>query len=47
MNCAAPDPGDMDFCLQCGYYFECDLRDAVPSLALLETSTLDCEVQNM
>lgn len=36
MDCPAYEPGDMDFCLQCGNYFECEWRDAVPSLPVLE-----------
>lgn len=37
MECLAADPGDMDFCLQCQYYFECDFRNAVPADPVLES----------
>lgn len=46
INCEAADPGDMDFCLQCPFYFECDLKDAVSPLAVLDASSASCEVSN-
>ena len=46
MCCQAADSGDMDFCLQCGFYFECDLRNAVSPLAVLDASSASFEVSD-